>query len=67
MCDECQRWVHTECADFYVGGTNTIFNCIKCKKIEVPLTGPTAVPNRRNVGVARGNTNAKVPERRKTQ
>jgi hypothetical protein len=64
MCDECERWVHTECADFFPS-TNTaaIFNCLKCKKIEVPLA---QAPTRRANNLTRIN-NTKVPERRKTQ
>jgi hypothetical protein len=58
--------VHTECADFYANpNTNAIFNCLKCKKVEVPVNGGMAL-NRRN-GNATRNNNSKVPERRKTQ
>lgn len=63
MCDECERWVHTECADFYPSNNTAIFNCLKCKKIEVTNA---AAPSRRN-GNATRNNSSKVPERRKTQ
>jgi hypothetical protein len=63
MCDECERWVHTECADYYPNTNNGIFNCLKCKKIEVPQTA--SAPTRRANNPTRNAT--KVPERRKTQ
>ena len=54
--------VHTECADYYANNSNATFNCLKCKKIEVPpmngLPGPT---NRRNNNAGRNSTNSKVP------
>lgn len=47
MCDECERWVHTECADILTNGLNSGFNCLKCRKIDiVPTTSaPTRRPN----------------------
>lgn len=37
-CDECNGWVHAECADVNlfknnVPNTNISFKCIKCKKV----------------------------------
>ena len=67
MCDECERWVHTECTDFYLNNNaNAAFNCIKCKKIEVVQNANGVGPSRRNPNNSRANT-GKVPERRKTQ
>jgi hypothetical protein len=62
MCDECERWVHTECADYYANNSNAIFNCLKCKKIEVPPMNGLAAPlNRRNNNTGRNSNNSKVP------
>ena len=47
----------------YSSNNTAIFNCLRCKKIEVPLALPA--PTRRNNNPTRNNT--KVPERRKTQ
>lgn len=64
MCDECGRWVHTECADFYAANSNAVFNCLKCKKVEV-TNGNIAI-SRRN-GLAMRTNNGKATERLKSQ
>jgi hypothetical protein len=62
MCDECERWVHTECADILTNGLTTSFNCLRCRKIE-----PTPAVNARRPPNNRSALSSKVPERRKTQ
>ena len=67
MCDECERWVHTECADFLAIGPILNFTCLRCKKIDVnPISNQNGVSSRRN-NQNRTTIGAKVPERRKTQ
>ncbi len=46
----------------YSSNNTAIFNCLRCKKIEVPLALPA--PTSTNNNPTRNNT--KVPERRKT-
>ncbi len=65
MCDECERWVHTECADIVTNGQAISFSCLRCRKIEVPPQAPMASSRRPNA--ARTTISNKVPERRKTQ
>lgn len=39
MCDKCQRWVHTDCADIQVRGDHSnkvVYKCLKCKIIHEP-------------------------------
>ena len=32
MCEECDRWLHSQCADFNTrDNPNAVFKCIKCK------------------------------------
>jgi len=62
MCDDCGRWVHTECADYFASNSNASFNCLKCKKIE--LSGNNISISRRN-GLTARNNNGKNNERRK--
>jgi hypothetical protein len=64
MCDECERWVHTECADILTNGMNSAFSCLRCRKIDTGRTPSMAPPRRPNNSRSAPN---KVPERRKTQ
>lgn len=61
MCDQCERWVHTECADILTNAPSTSFNCLRCRKIEVPTQPATRRPN------ASRTAPGKIPERRRTQ
>ena len=64
MCDECERWVHTECADIDTrSNAANSFNCLRCRKVEVPQA---PLPGRRPPSRHPLNA-AKVPDRRKSQ
>ena len=64
MCDECERWVHTECADIDTKSNTALsYNCLRCRKVQIPQQ---SVSGRRPL--SRNNNNGgKVPDRRKTQ
>ena len=63
MCDECERWVHSECADFDTKGNAAVnFNCLRCRKVEVPLPATG-----RRMPMTRNPNAPKVPDRRKSQ